>query len=41
MSGVLKESLNKSWHICLAHEIAEPYVTNLSPNPRYGLRFVP
>ncbi len=37
----IREPLNKSWHICLAYEIAEPYVTNLANNPRYRLRFVP
>ena len=38
---VLTEPRNKSWHICLVHEIAEPYVTNLANSPRYWLRFVP
>ena len=38
---MLKKPLNKSWHTCLALEIAEPYVTNLANSPRYYLRFVP
>ena len=38
---MLKKPLNKSWHTCLAHGIAEPYVTNLANSPRYYLRFVP
>ena len=37
---MLKKPLNKSWHTCLAPEIAEPYVTNLAYSPRYYLRFV-
>ena len=39
--GDIREPLNKSWHICLAHEIAQLGVTNLAHSPRYGLRFVP
>ena len=41
VSDVPKEPLNKSRPLCLAHEIADPYVTNLAHSPRYGLRFVP
>ncbi|MCZ6666047.1 MAG: hypothetical protein O7B81_12135, partial [Gammaproteobacteria bacterium] len=40
-SITLREPLNKSWHLCLAHEIAQIGVTNLAHSPRYGLRFVP
>ncbi len=38
---VLREPLNKSWPICLAHEIAQLRVTKLANSPRYCLRFVP
>ena len=41
MRLALMEPLNKSWHICLAHEIAQLRVTNLANSPRYYLRFVP
>ncbi len=37
----IREPLNKSWQICLAHEIAQLGVTNLANSPRYCLRFVP
>ena len=38
---LIREPLNKSRPICLAHEITQPYVKNLALSPRYGLRFVP
>ena len=36
-----KEPQNKSWHTCLAPEIAELGVTNLANSSRYCLRRVP